>query len=122
MRNQYGSGKNYFEIANALKQNNIKGNLLFSNQSNEDFSESVIINYLAKCRHYGPFTTDYTMQEVLDAIKEYHINYFILYYNTPFQKDLILRNTSALNPATILSDIYPGIIVLAFNQNVIQVN
>ncbi|HEX7457805.1 MAG TPA: hypothetical protein VF301_05180, partial [Ginsengibacter sp.] len=86
LRNQYGSGKNYFEIANALKQNNIKGNLLFSNQSNEDFSESVIINYLAKCRHYGPFTTDYTMQEVLDAIKEYHINYFILYYNTPFQK------------------------------------
>jgi hypothetical protein len=121
LRNQYGSGKNHFEIANALKQNNIKGNLLFSNQSSEDLSESVIINYLAKCSHYGPFTTDYTIQEILDAIKEYHINYFILYYNTPFEKDLILRNASALSPASILSDIYPGIIVLTFNQN-IQLN
>ena len=120
LKNQYGSGKNYFEIVAALKQNNIKGNVLFSNQSSEDFSESVIINYLAKCRHYGPFTTDYTTQEIVNAIKEYHINYFILYYKTPFQKDLILRNSPALNPSNILSDIYPGIIVLAFNQNVIR--
>jgi len=115
LKNQYGTGKNYFEIADALKEHNIKGNVLFSNQSSEDFSESVIINYLAKCRHYGPFTTDYTTQEVIGAIKEYHINNFIFYYKTPFQKDLILRNSPALNPANILSDIYPGIIVLEFN-------
>ncbi len=118
LKNQYGSGKNYFEIAAALKENNIKGNVLFSNQSSEDFSESVIINYLAKCQHYGPFTTDYSTQEVISAIKEYHINYFILYYKTPFQKDLILRNSPALKPSNILSDIYPGIIVLAFNQKI----
>ena len=96
----------------------LKGNVLFSNQSSEDFSESVIINYLAKCRHYGPFTTDYNTQEIIGAIKEYHINYFILYYKTPFQKDLILHDSPALNPSNILSDIYPGIIVLAFNQKI----
>ncbi|MGH2649089.1 MAG: hypothetical protein ACRDE8_16030, partial [Ginsengibacter sp.] len=122
LKNQIGAGKSYFEIANALKQNNIKGNVLFSNQSSQDFSESVIINYLVKCKHYGPFTTDYTTQELLDAIKEYGINYFILYYNSPFQKDLILHNASALKPVNILSNIYPGIIVLAFNQNIMQLN
>lgn len=116
LKDQYGSGKNYFEIADALKQNNIKGNILYSNQNNVDFSKSVIINYLAKCRDYGPFTTDYTNQEILDAIKKYHINYFILYYNTPFQKDLLLKNVSAFYPTNILSNIYPGIIVLAFMQ------
>jgi hypothetical protein len=115
LKNQYGSGKNYFEIADALKQKNIKGNVLFSNQSSKDFSESVIINYLVNCRHYGPFTTDYTTQEIVNAIKEYHINYFILYYNSPFQKNLLLHDTITLNPANILSDIYPGIILLAFN-------
>ena len=82
----------------------------------QSFSESVIINFLAKCKHYGPFTTDYTTQEIIDAIKEYRINYFILYYKTPFQKELILRNSSALNAANILSDIYPGIIVLALTK------
>ena len=120
LKNQYGAGKNYFEIAAALKENNINGNVLISNQSSEDFSESVIINYLANCRHYGPFTTDYTKQEIVNAIKEYHINYFILYYKTPYQKDLILQDSPALNPSNILSDIYPGIIVLAFNQTAIQ--
>ena len=118
LKNQHGASKNYFEIAAALKEKNINGNVLFSNQSSEDFSESVIINYLAKCRHYGPFTTDYNTQEIIGAIKEYHINYFILYYKTPFQKDLILHESPALNPSNILSDIYPGIIVLAFNQKI----
>lgn len=118
LKNQYRSGKNYFEIADAFKQNNIKGNLLFSNQSSEEFSESIIVNYLAKCSHYGPFTTDYTTQEILDAIKKYHINYFILYYHTPLQKEQLLTGSLALNAVNILSNIYPGIIVLAFNQNI----
>ena len=54
-------------------------------------------------------------QEILDAIKKYHINYFILYYTTPYQKDILLSSTLALNAATVLKDIYPGVIVLKFN-------
>ena len=118
LKNQYGAGKNYFEIAEALRKNKIKGNLLFSNQNSEDLSESVIINYLAKCRHYGPFITDYNTGEVIDAVKDYHIDYFVFYYKTPFQKDLILHSAAALTPSKILSDIYPGIIVLAFSQKI----
>ena len=115
LKDQYGDGKNYFEIAAALKRNNVKGNILCSYQSNADIYNSVIINYLSKCRHYGPFTTDYTTQEALEAIKNYHINYFILYYATPYQKEILLSSTLALSAAIILKDIYPGIIVLQFN-------
>ena len=60
LKEQYGGGKNYFEIAAAFQRNNIRGNILCSNQSNEDIYNTVIINFLSKCRHYGPFTTDYT--------------------------------------------------------------
>ena len=116
LKDQYGTNKNYFEIAAALKQNNIEGNILCSNQGIEDFSKAVIINFLLKCRHYGPFTTDYTTQEVLHAIKKYDINYFILYYYSPYQKEILLSSTLALNATIIFRDIYPGIIVLAFNK------
>lgn len=115
LKDQYGSDKNYFEIAAALKQNNIKGNILCSNQGSEDLRESVIINFLSKCRHYGPFTTDYTTQEVLGAIKKYHINYFILYYSTPYQDEVLVSSELALKATGILKDIYPGIIVLKFD-------
>lgn len=115
LKDQYGGGKDYFEIAAVLKRNNIKGNILFSNQSSADYSKSVIINFLSKCKHYGPFTTDYTTQEVIEAIKKYHIHYFILYYSTTFQKETLLTSALALNSTTVLKDIYPGIIALKFN-------
>jgi hypothetical protein len=115
LKDQYGSDKNYFEIAAAFKRNNIQGNVLFSNQNNTEIYNSVIINFLAKCRHYGPFTTDYSTKEVLDAIKNYHINYFIFYYTTPYQKEILVSSALALNAATIIKDIYPGIVVLKFN-------
>ncbi|HVZ95593.1 MAG TPA: hypothetical protein VG847_01880 [Chitinophagaceae bacterium] len=115
MKNQYGSGKTYFAIADAFKKNHISGNLLYSNQSSENFSKSVIINFLSRNRQFGPFTTDYTDEEIAGAIKQYHINYYVLYYDTPSQKDLLLHSASVFNPTAILSDIYPGIIVLKFN-------
>jgi hypothetical protein len=115
LKEQYNSGKNYFEIADALKRNNIKGNILYSYQTNAEAYNSVIINFLSKCRHYGPFTKDYTTQEILQAIKKYKINYFILYYSSSFQKDIMLSSTLASNAKTILKDLYPGIIVLEFN-------
>ncbi len=113
---QYGTGKNYFEIADAFKKNNIKGNILTANQSDQDLSKSIVINYLAKCRHYGPFVRDYTTEEILEAVKTYNINYFISYYATPYQKQLLLTSNLALNATYVYKDIYPGIIVLSFNK------
>lgn len=113
---QYGTGKNYFEIAGAFKKNNIKGNILTANQSDQDLSKSIVINYLAKCRHYGPFVRDYTTEEILEAVKTYNINYFMSYYATPYQKQLLLTSDLALNATYVYKDIYPGIILLSFNK------
>ncbi len=115
LKEQYGSGKNYFEMADALKQNNIKGNILYSNQSNGDLSKSVILNYLIKSKQYGPFIRDYTTQEILQAIQDYKINYFILYYSLPYQKEVLLNNAITSGATAVFKDIYPGVIVLKFN-------
>ena len=116
MKLNYGGGKHLFEIAEAFKKNGIQGNILMANQSNDDFSKSIIINYLSKCRHYGPFVRDYSTQEILKGIKEYDINYFILYYSTPFQKEQLLTADLALHATHIYKDIYPGVIVLSFTS------
>ena len=115
MKNQYGAGRRFFEIAEAFRQHHITGNLLYSNESSENFSKSVIINFLSRNRQFGPFTTDYTDQEIVHAISQYHINYYVLYYDTPSQKDQLLHSANVFNPSAILSDIYPGVIVLKFN-------
>jgi hypothetical protein len=115
LSNQYGSGKNYFEIANAFRKNNISGNMLYSNQGSEEFSKSVVINFLSRNKQYGPFTTDYTDREISDAIKQHHINYYVLYYDTPSQKDLLLHSSSVFNPTAVMENIYPGVIILKFN-------
>ena len=114
LKDQYGSNKNYFQIAASLKQKNIKGNILYSNQSSDDLSKSVIVNYLIKGKQYGPFTTDYTTREIQEAVKNYKINYFIFYYSSPSQKDMMLNSTLASNAKTIFKDLYPGVIVLGF--------
>ncbi|HUS00097.1 MAG TPA: hypothetical protein VMY77_00135 [Chitinophagaceae bacterium] len=116
MKLNYGGGKNLFEIADAFKKNGIKGNILMANQSNDDFSMSIIINYLSKCRHYGPFVRDYSTEEIMKGINAYDINYFILYYSTHFQKELLLTGDLALHAANIYKDIYPGVIVLSFTK------
>ena len=116
LKYQYGTGKNLFEIADAFKKKNIKGNILTANQSDDDLSKSIIINYLAKCRHYGPYVRDYTSEEILGAIKDYSIDYFILYYSTPTQKQLLLTGDLALNASFVYRDIYPGVIVLSFRK------
>lgn len=116
MKFNYGGGRNFFEIAGAFKKNGIQGNILMANQGNDDFSKSIIINYLSKCRHYGPFVRDYSIEEILKGIKEHNINYFISYYSTPFQKELLLTGDIALHATYIYKDIYPGVMVFSFTS------
>ena len=89
--------------------------MLYSNQGSEEFSKSVVINFLSRNKQYGPFTTDYTDREISDAIKQHHINYYVLYYDTPSQKDLLLHSSSVFNPTAVMENIYPGVIILKFN-------
>lgn len=116
LKNQYGSGKKLFEIASVLKKNNIKGNILTSIQSDTDYSNSIIINYLIQSKFYGSYIRDYSTKEILQAIKDYHINYYIFYYSFPFQKEVFLTGNLALKSEMIYENIYPGVVVLSFNK------
>lgn len=116
LKNMYGTGKDNFAIADALRKNGIRGNILTSYQNSGEFSQSIIINYLSKNRHYGPYVTDYTVEEILDAIKIHDINYFLFYYSTPFQKQDLLNGELAVHASDVYQDLYPGIIVLSFKK------
>lgn len=116
LKNQYGSGKSLFEIASVLKKNNIKGNILTSIQSDTDYSNSIIINYLNQSRFYGPYIRNYSTKEILRAINEYHINYYLFYYSSSYQKEIFLSGELAQKANVIYENIYPGVIVLSFNK------
>lgn len=116
LKEQYGKGKNIFEIAAALKENNISGNILTSIQSNDDLSKSIILNYLIKSRFYGPYSTDYSSKEILSVINDYHIQYYIFYYYSTFQKETFLTGNLAMKAQMIYDNIYPGVVVLSFNK------
>lgn len=114
LKNQYGRGKNLYEIASALEQNKIKGNILTSIQSDADYSNSIIINYLTQSRFYGLYIRNYSTEDIIQAIHDYPINYYIFYYFSPSEKENFLSGELAGKAEKIYENIYPGVIVLFF--------
>ncbi|MFS8081883.1 MAG: hypothetical protein ACMG51_00415 [Ginsengibacter sp.] len=111
---QYRGGENLFDISVALKKNNISGKMMASFKSSDDYSNSIMINYLNHSKYYGPYTHNASIYEISEAIKVYHINYYIFYYATPFEKDTFLNCSLTAQANHIYDNIYPGIIVLTF--------
>lgn len=116
LKNNFGSNKDLFEIAAALKKKNIKGRILTSIRSDDDYFKSISINYLIQSKFYGPYIRTYSNPEILAAIKKYQINYYIFFYSSLFQKETFLSGNLALNAKMIYKNIYPGVIVLYFNK------
>lgn len=112
----YGTGRREFSIAAALRKQNINGKILTSIQSAKDYTSSVKINYLIHSKFYGPYIRDYSTDELLIAIKQYQIEYYIFYYNFPFQKETFLTGKLAAQSSFVYQDIYPGIVVLSFKK------
>ncbi len=116
LKNQYGNGKSLFEIASVFKKNNIKGNILTSIQSDTDYSNSIIINYLTQSRFYGPYIRNYSTKEILQALNDYPIDYYIFYYSSSYEKETFLSGELARKAKIIYGNIYPGVIVLSFTK------
>ncbi|MEO5501822.1 MAG: hypothetical protein ABIR31_10320 [Ginsengibacter sp.] len=114
LKRQYREGKNLFDIAAALKQNNINGKMMAGFKSSDDYSNSIMINYLNHSKYYGPYTHNASMNEISEAIKTFHIDYYIFYYATAFEKDSFLNSSLTTQAAHIYDNLYPGIIVLTF--------
>jgi hypothetical protein len=116
LKNNYGKGKNLFDIAQVLRKNEIKGSLLAGIQSDYDYSNSIIINFLTKSKFYGVYKRNYSSEDILFAIRDFSINYFIYYYTTQYQKESFLESNLPKHAQLVYPDIYPGIIVLKFSS------
>lgn len=73
LKNLNNKNKELFEIADFVKQNNLKGSFT-SNTVNGD--NMWVVAYLTKNPFYTIERTDYTQQELLDEMKRYHVKYF----------------------------------------------
>lgn len=112
--NNYGSGKEIFKVVSVLKKQNVKGNILSSMRSFNDYSKTILINYLLKTRFYGPYIKDYTSDQISEIIKKYQIDYYFFYYERPIQKEDFLNGKLAKGASKIYDTLYPGIVVLKF--------
>ncbi|MEO6583901.1 MAG: hypothetical protein ABIO05_06230, partial [Ferruginibacter sp.] len=116
LKENAGKGKNLFNIAERFKNNKVGGKLFANIRSSQDYSNSIIINYLNGSKYYGARLPGYTKDEILQAIKKYQIDHYIYYYSTPFEKENFLNGGVASEAQYIYKDLYPGIIVLAFTH------
>ena len=108
------NGKNIYEMANALAKNNIHGKLLCNYQSAEVADKTKILCYLTNSQFYGPGTTDYSYQEILDSIHQYKINYYFFYYTTIYEKEMFKESLLAKNSSRLYDEIYPGLMIAEF--------
>ena len=116
LKKDYGKDKNLFEITEKLKRNNINGKVIAGIQSDNNLSNSIIINYLNASKLYGTYTRNYSTAEILQAIKDYSIQYYFFYYATTIEKESFLESELSKKAIIIYKDIYPGIIVLKFTE------
>ncbi|MEO5649715.1 MAG: hypothetical protein ABIR03_07325 [Ginsengibacter sp.] len=116
LKNQYGDGKDIFEMAAALKKEHINGRILTSIQSDADYSKSIKISYLTQSKFYGPYIRNYSTSQILKAINDYQINYYIFYYYSSDQKEAFLKSNLVSSAEKVYGNIYPGVIVLFFDK------
>lgn len=116
LKMRYGSGKKLFDVAAALKKNNIKGKMMGGVQSDSGLSDMIIINYLNHSRYYGPYTSNYSWEEILSALERFRIDFYVYSYNNPWQKESFLKGDIAARADSVYDGIAPGVLVLTFKQ------
>ena len=116
LKSEWGAGKNIFEMASEFKKNGLGGNLISGYRDSDEMSTTVVLNYLIKGKFFGPFVSDYSTEEIDAGIVRYKIDNYIQFYNSPFEKEQILKSYIAGKADTVMTDIYPGIIVVHFKK------
>ncbi|UAY53152.1 glycosyltransferase family 39 protein [Ferruginibacter albus] len=114
LQNQKASGKNVYEIAEALKKNSIHGKFIANCTTAEEQANCTVLAYLVKDQFYGPSVVNVTPDEMNGVISDYRINYQLVFYNAPLQKQQALHSTQAQAAAKVFPDLYPGVIVLQY--------
>ncbi|MEP6675156.1 MAG: hypothetical protein ABJA78_08370 [Ferruginibacter sp.] len=114
LQDQYNEGKDNFEMAAAFKKNNIHGKIISNCTSSDEQARSLAVCYLINSQNYGPANIDHSEEEILQAIREYKIDHYVMYYHFPYEKEMILSSALAKNAVSVRDDIYPGLIVLTY--------
>ncbi len=114
MQDLANNNKDVYEIATIFKQKKIKGNFFLQYKSFEPYAKAVVLCYLTDSKIYGPRLLDYNFKELIDAAGKYNINYYLYFYDYPFEREAFLESPYAKAGIKIYDDLYPGLIVVQF--------
>jgi hypothetical protein len=115
LQDQRNEGKQVYDMFNAFSKAGIKGKFISNFSTADQQSELTVLAYLLKS-HFLSTDPTATESEALQIIKEYKIDYYVLFYSSTYQKDGILRSDIAKNSTSVLQDAYPGVIILSFKK------
>ncbi len=102
------------KIATALDQNNIHGKMMSNWRESGLKSRTQVICFLNGDQCYGPGTADFSDEEILQAIKDYHIDYYLFYFYNDTEKKQVLNSSITRAATHKYGEICPGIIVVGF--------
>jgi hypothetical protein len=104
------AGKDFYETAAFMKQNNIKGSFT----SNKFKSESMVIAYLSGTSYYNPKKLSFKNEQLLQELKQYHIPYYFYYYSSYQDKESFLSSTLAREASRFI-EMRKGLLVAVFS-------
>jgi hypothetical protein len=110
----YHSGLDAYQLAAVLQQHHIGGRIISNFRNNQEQAKSLAVCYLLKGQCYGPASKSHSSAEILQAIKDYQVDYYLLYYDNPWEQEMFLQSPLARNATHVLPDIYPGVLVLSY--------
>jgi len=112
LKNGINDGKETYTIAALLKKNNINGKIICNYINLDQYSQVLMANVIAKNQFYNYSGIDFSEKQVMDAIKEFDIDYYIFSYNNDFEKETFLSSNIYKSAIRVISDVYPRLIVL----------
>ncbi|HSU29047.1 MAG TPA: hypothetical protein VLJ68_11740 [Chitinophagaceae bacterium] len=107
-------GKEEYNMAKALGENKIHGKMMSNWKLPGSKSRSQVICFLNGDQCYGPGTADFTDEEILQAIKDNHIDYYLFYFKNDTEKQEVLNSPIWNASSRKYDEIYPGILVVGF--------
>lgn len=108
------SNKDVYKIADIFKAQNIRGRFFLHYKSFTPYWKTVVLCYLTQSKLYGPAALDYNYDELMQAAKQYNINYYLYFYDFPSEKEIFMHSPYAKAGIKVFDNLYPGLIVVQF--------
>ena len=103
---------NEYNLSKKIKERGVSGSF-FSNMDikvGQNLSKSYEIAYWNNMKLFGFYNTSYNYVDIINESEKYGVQYFFYFYNTPEEKEKILRSDFSKAASEIISDINEVII------------